>query len=174
MKHLMIDIETLDTKPSSVVLSIGAVLFDKDNICTQDNCYMELKLFPQLIKQRTISKETCQWWYKQPLSLKTQLKLDVEPFNALIKLNKYISENIEDINKLKVWGKGPNFDISIIESLMCDFDIPILWKFWNVRCVRTFIEYQKVPKLDFEGRQHNALDDALHQVKLIQYGLKKG
>ncbi len=31
MKHCMIDLETLDVKPTAVILSIGAVVFDPEN-----------------------------------------------------------------------------------------------------------------------------------------------
>jgi inhibitor of KinA sporulation pathway (predicted exonuclease) len=43
------------------------------------------------------------------------------------------------------------------------------WKFWNVRDVRTVVDIMKInPKeFIFNGIKHNALDDAVHQVKYM-------
>lgn len=171
MKHLMIDLETLDTKPGSVVLSIGAVIFTRNRIIGK--CYCVLTIFPQLMKGRTISEDTVNFWKDQ--SGKAQdLGQAFHPESNLGELNYFIQENGGDLDKLKVWGKGPHFDMSISESLLRDFDMDVLWKFWNVRDVRTFIDYVPNKKPKDQGVAHNALDDAIYQARIIQSGLKKG
>lgn len=74
----MIDIETLDTRPSAVVLSIGVVLFNRRNA---DVPFKELNLKfgkrefrdEQIMMGRTISKDTAQWWRGQDPEAKSCL-----------------------------------------------------------------------------------------------------
>ena len=64
--HAMIDLETLDTKPSCQILSLGAVKF---NALTNDEPHSELYIKPDIDQQdtagRTASDSTIEWWSKQ-------------------------------------------------------------------------------------------------------------
>lgn len=169
--HLMIDIETLDIIPTSIVLSVGAVLFNKNNIL--EEYYAPLNIFEQILKDRTMSQSTIDFWKKQNDEAKN-IGTSVNNVKTCLTILSDLVNNYEELEQVKVWGKGPHFDVSIIESLMRDFDVNIPWKFWNVRDVRTFMEYKNVRKPKDQGVAHNALDDAIYQAKIIQSGLKKG
>ena len=171
MRHLMIDLETLDTQPKSVILSIGAVIFTRTKLINE--YYGVTEVFPQIMKDRTISKDTVEFWKKQSVEAQDlgQGGLITDELSYFLDFVKTSGGNLND---LKVWGKGPHFDVSIIESLLRDFNMEPPWKFWNVRDVRTFIDYNKTKKLQMQGTAHNALADAIYQAKLIQSGLKKG
>ena len=56
MSHVMIDLETLDTKPSTKILSLGAVIFDPENGELGETFYRKLNSDLQL--SRTESKST--------------------------------------------------------------------------------------------------------------------
>ena len=60
---IMLDIETLDTSPSAIVLSIGAVKFN--SVGLGDTFYVRLDSDPQLALGRTQSEATLTWWAGQ-------------------------------------------------------------------------------------------------------------
>lgn len=71
--HLMIDLETLDTRPTAVVFQVGLVAF-RDVLFGEgpggDNVIMEERLLhvdilSQVIRGRTIDPETIKWWSQQ-------------------------------------------------------------------------------------------------------------
>ncbi len=61
---LMLDLETLDTKPGGTILAIGAVLFDRDTCwsCGNGMFYMEVNIASQLPFHATVSADTLDWW----------------------------------------------------------------------------------------------------------------
>jgi len=64
--HCMIDIESLDTSPYCVILTIGVVLFDPKG----DGIVEKLELRPTLEDQteqynRIINDDTIRWWSTQ-------------------------------------------------------------------------------------------------------------
>lgn len=172
-KHMMIDLETLDTSPSAVVSAIGAVIFDIENGKIEEKFYKVLSIDSQLKKGRTINESTLSWWFSQSKEASsiytTENKEDTDI--ALYDLIGFMFEH-SDINNLKVWGNGPSFDLSILESLMRTYNYQPPYSFRNIRCLRTFKEFVakdiEVPKV---GIHHNALDDCLYQINLVKAGL---
>ena len=67
MNHIMVDIETLDTVQSAVVLSIGAVAFDPHTKELGEKFYVEFTTDLQAQQRlgRTISADTVTWWMQQ-------------------------------------------------------------------------------------------------------------
>ena len=61
--HIMVDIETYDTKPTAVILSIGACVVTDPG----QNYYRELD--PTTQTYRTVSDSTKEWWAKQPMPI---------------------------------------------------------------------------------------------------------
>lgn len=66
--------------------------------------------------------------------------------------------------KCKVWGYGATFDPVLLEDAlrMCKMESP--WKYWDVRCLRTFCDENKAPLPKNTGVLHNAIDDAVRQT----------
>ena len=63
----MIDLETVDTKPTSKILSIGACIFDPNTDAIIDTFSINPDLIDQSYKWvRTESTSTPEWWLKQP------------------------------------------------------------------------------------------------------------
>ena len=64
---VMIDLETLDTSPTAVVLSLGAVAFDPYTHAHGATFYVEFTNFleQQTGVGRTISPSTMLWWMQQ-------------------------------------------------------------------------------------------------------------
>ena len=58
MTDLMIDLETLGTKPNSVIISIGAVFFDIEKKTLGSTFYLPLKVEDQVKRGRAMDIST--------------------------------------------------------------------------------------------------------------------
>lgn len=64
MKHVMVDLETLGTKPGSVILSIGAVTFDLDGSGRDGRTfYQRVNIQSCLDAGMTVDGDTVEWWF---------------------------------------------------------------------------------------------------------------
>lgn len=163
----MIDLETLDTETTAIILSIGACLFDIFTGEIIDEFYYVISIDDQVRMNRTISQSTLLWWMDQGNDATSAVfRRDIErtPLkSALYLLRQFIPE------RAKVWSNGSNFDISMLDNAYVDCESP--WNFWDIRDVRTIVDavdgFIDRSDIEFEGTPHNALDDAKHQAKYI-------
>lgn len=183
-KDIMVDLETLDNVASSVIVSIGAV---ESNLITGElgsKFYRVIKLENQ---KGTVNSETVEWWMKQSNEARdvfsTVGKLEIK--DALLAFSKWVHSLQASNEHIRLWGNGASFDNSILRQAFrmynCEFPI----EFWNDRDMRTIVGFY--PKQLQEswrrtnlrtGTHHNALDDAIHQVKycsdiLSELGVKE-
>ena len=74
---------------------------------------------------------------------------------------------------VQVWGNGATFDNVLLRNSYEKTMIACPWRYRNDRDVRTIVELGKAVgctpryEIPFEGAEHNALDDALHQIKYV-------
>jgi len=171
--HVMLDIETLDTKPSAVVASVGAVLFNSEEILEKK--LWNLHLDDQLTLGRTISGGTLAWWFDQDKAVQesTFLELVVDPKIVLRQLSTLCEG-------CKVWGNGASFDNVIVHSLAESYGMGSAkepWPYWNDRCFRTvtaLFDPRKKLRGDNDMR-HDALADAECQARwLMAVATEKG
>lgn len=164
MNHLMIDFETLDTKPTSVVLSLGLVLFNKYNILASN--YFEFEIAGQIENKRTMSADTIMWWLNQTNGRK--FTPPAEHYSTTLgKIIYWIETVYQSHGKAEnIWANDPDFDCAILEDLI---PLSIPYKYYHKRSLRTFVQYVgnnvKVPRT--EGQHHNALIDALDQTRYV-------
>lgn len=164
----MIDLETLDVLPSSIVISIGAVFFD--HLKTGkigEKFYGTLEIQDQLDKKRTISASTLKWWMNQPNEARLVFNEEsYSPSHALHLFYQWVKQRCIDSKDLKVWGNGASFDPVIMEDLFRSYSVTIPWYFTGIRDLRTFKEYvannAKLPK-----PAHHALKDAIAQAQYM-------
>lgn len=163
--HVMLDLETLGLNQQAVIISIGMVLFNENDIL--DTFYTEVDKDSQ--PQRTQDPACIEWWHKQSDEAKAVLtsKNSVHPLVAIDRINDFLANNNVDITTLKVWGNGSDFDNIILSDFFDDYHA-IGWHFKNNRCFRTIKSLFEVDKPDRMGVYHNALDDAIHQVQHLQ------
>lgn len=167
MKHCMADNETLGTRATSVILSIGAVKFDLDSDeIDNDGFYASLSIDDQLAHGRTIDESTLVWWMAQD---KAAQRVFVEPKqtleSALVSLIDWLGHN-----KRFMWSNGADFDLPMLTHAFASYGLVTPWEFWNSRCVRT---YRSLPgaKNVFKVEPlvaHNALHDAVAQARHMQ------
>ena len=170
--HVMCDFETLDTTPSSVVLSIGLVEFFPETQSLGREFYASFELQEQLSRGRTISESTLFWWMGQNQEARQ------EAFKESNRLP--VAEVLTDVNlfldqcprRPLIWGNGASFDNSILSHLYAQWGIDQAYHFTSDRCYRTLRAL--VPGIKLErpyGVAHHALDDAknqaLHAVVLL-------
>lgn len=175
MNHLMIDIETLGTKPGAAVVSIGAAFFDLISGEVGATFYKAIDL--ELSENGEIDPGTVKWWMRQSDEARAVFS-DAEAIpsdDALRNLAWFIAANRSG-KKLCVWGNGCTFDNVILDACFRSHGIERPWGNYDDRDVRTIVELGRAilginPKSDipFDGNQHNALDDVLHQVKYVSH-----
>lgn len=168
--HCMVDIETLDTTATAVIVSIGAVLFDPyDADAPMDPFYVVLDMHEQLRAGRTASASTISWWMKQSDAARSVFQ---QPTTAFITGMSAFSRFANRV--LGVWGNGSDFDNAILANAVDTAQIDG-WRYGRNRCFRTLKNLGKTR--DFvepvrKGTHHNALDDAIYQAEYLQAVVK--
>lgn len=169
MKHIMCDLETFDTKPSALVVSIGAVRFDPALGTIGEKFYRVLDLQTQSDRGRTTSESTKNWWAQQSDDARAVLSAPkTDSLVALADFYDFVAGEGCD----GFWGNGATFDNVIMDSLYDTFGLKPPWPFWAHRCYRTIkaLYVNAHPKgylPPFKGTKHNALADAEHQAECL-------
>lgn len=169
-KHIMVDIETMGTRPMAPVLSIGAVVFSEKGGLLGD-FYEECSMSSAFVGARP-SVSTIQWWMKQADG--PRLKLANAKGTHSEMLNGF-SKWVLDVDGLcGVWGNGAAFDNVLLKEAFMREKIECPWPFWADRCYRTVKSMFNEP-FDRVGDHHNALDDAKTQAThLLSISAKHG
>lgn len=176
MSHVMLDLETLDTASSAVILSIGAVWFDErglhGNESGADEFYRVLPIDEQIAKGRTTSPDTIEFWSQQDPETRHALEAHAKTpvLDALLGLEVFLLRRSLD----GVWGNGADFDNALISSLATSFGTHVPWKHRHNRCYRTLRAlFPDIEMPEVEGIQHHALDDAkaqaMHAANLLAF-----
>lgn len=179
MRAISLDIETLDTTASAVVLSIGAVVVTPTGI--QKEFYATLRMKEQLESGRTIGAYTLGFWLNQPKEVQDATFAEegsVIPVLTALRMWAACNESQSD-NPVPVYVKGPQFDAAIIDHLAdtAGVERPIHYRRW--RDLRTLEEMLRWAGQGYHLDQvkadrknnHNALDDAREQGEIIRYAM---
>jgi hypothetical protein len=165
--HGVIDLETVDVKPSATILSLGAVKFNPfDTSEPYSELYLKINIDDQDQLGRTVSDSTIKWWSEQDPAIMEEAfdqtgSVSVE--FALQQLNKWI------VGIDELWGHGYGFDITILEDMYRSIGKPIPWQFWQISDSRTITKRMPAdPRKSMQTDLHNALADAYFQAKSIQ------
>ena len=175
--HVMIDLETLDNKPTSAIVSIGAVKFDPKFGKLGDTFYRVVEI-ESALKFGTASGSTIKWWMKQSDAARdvfnmTTLENVSDLPTALRDFSDWLARTGQDFD-YKVWGNGASFDNTILRHAYEQTGIPAPWQFWNDRCYRTFKGmWPQIKMTKRTGTHHNALDDAISQADHLSEILRK-
>lgn len=173
---LMIDLETLDTSPNCVILSIGIVTFDPKGEDIVEHWELKPTIEDQTeIHNRIINDDTLRWWSEQsPAALE-------EAFTENGRIS--FRECMEQLYKIgwqkrAVWSHGASFDVVACETAMrqtlTEYPNPIPWSFWTVRDTRTLYEIAGVSLKDGGyTTTHKAVEDAERQALIVQKAYRK-
>ncbi len=166
MKHIMVDLETLGTIASAVILSIGAVKFDLESNRIDDaGFYASTSIESNLDLGRRIQEDTLLWWLKQEAAAQQVFH---EPKTTLPQALSDLRDWIGD-GDYEIWSNGADFDIPMLAHAYNQVGIELPWKFWNSRCFRTYKNLPGARNIRVQtGVKHNALSDAVSQAQTIQ------
>lgn len=169
MQDISIDIETLSTRFDAAILSIGAVAFDRNTGEIGEKLYVEVDV-ADAIAHGHVAGSTLEWWMQQ--SERARQLFGAPGKSHLAVVLDQLSTFVTQRQGAKVWGNGATFDITILEHAYARMSKPVPWKFWDIRDMRTIVEAATKVGLDkhsvpFEGTAHNAVDDAIHQARVI-------
>jgi len=198
MGCFMVDIETLGTESTSVVLSAALIHFDfspddyrqkygQDLVdvytgFAQSACFVKFDAEEQKKKySRTVDKDTLVWWNKQSQIARdyamNPTASDLSVHDGFNKMRKYIDEN-GGSNQI-FWCRG-TLDQMALDSLAHAADIPPLARYNKWRDVRTAIDiladdakdgYCSIPgfKSDLHVIKHIPQNDCANDILMLLY-----
>lgn len=167
---VMFDLETLDVKPSAVILSLGAVKFDprqKGVDPDAEKLSIRISVDEQSLMGRTVSESTLAWWSQQSKEAQDAAFGDegrIPLVEAVDQFHKFVW------NSERVWSQG-SFDVNIMEHLYTALERPYAWQYWQVRDSRTLFDFID-GNLD-RTKHHDAVEDAIAQAEGVQRALRK-
>lgn len=168
--EVMIDLETLNTVSNSVILSIGAVKFNRDGYIEDEAYYSAIALDHHQMGVRSISGDTLKWWMKQGTETQAVFQ-DKGAKPAPDVMHEFLEWLGPNAGSMMYWSNGADFDIPMVRHMMDQVGVVCPWPFWNHRCFRTMKSEwpgSAVPKPAAPKIAHNALDDAYAQAKHLQ------
>lgn len=167
MTHVMIDLETMDTRPSAAIVSIGAVSFDRE-IGIKSTFYSVVDLKSSMRCGGTVGPDTVLWWMQQSDQAREALSLESQNLSAALQSFAQWLSDIENVEG--VWGNPAAFDNVILRESYFRLDQNPPWDWRKDRCLRTLKKEMNLKPTEdyifreFIGVEHNALDDAQHQA----------
>ncbi|WP_437918957.1 3'-5' exonuclease [Sphingobacterium sp. LRF_L2] len=167
----MIDIETLGTRPYSVILTVAAVRFDSKTGIVGDTFYDRISVKNSLENEFVTDADTLKWWGTQPSETMREAfcgESSVE--NAMVGLMDFVGDNSDT----RVWANSPSFDLSLIRNACERLLIHVQWNYGQERDVRTLSNLNPEIRytVPFVGNKHDALADCRHQIKYLVATLK--
>ena len=165
MVHVMIDLETLSTRPDAVVLTLGGIKFDPyTDQAPHDPLYFRVDVDSQTALGRHVMDDTLNWWATQPKEIAEDALGEGDRIS--------LAEFTQKLNKWCVgtdifWCQGPLFDYAILQNLYAQLNQPCPWNYWQIRDSRTLFSLYKENETS-KPDAHNALADCDYQAKKVQ------
>lgn len=175
-RHIIIDNETLDTTPSAVLLTIGAVAVEiEDGKATVlSRWYRRIDYLHEAQQGRTTSDDTVDWWHSSNTSAgacihafsnigkhRIPLWLAMHSLQAWLQLNPY-----------PIWGNGSDFDNAQLQHAFNQHGLR--WPYWRNRCLRStrglvteLYPATPLPSFPPDKIKHHALHDAEHEADVL-------
>jgi exodeoxyribonuclease VIII len=173
MNDFSIDLETLGTRCTAPILSIGVQQFDIDTGKLGATLYSEVDI-DSAIRAGRVQADTLAWWVTQNKNAQRVFAHNDQKMHLATALAELTTWMRGKSMAPAVWGNGATFDIAILEYAYDHGAVGLKepWHFMKVRDLRTLIDTaQRLADFDKStvlkvGVSHNALDDATYQAKL--------
>jgi len=176
--NVSLDIETLSIRPGGVILTIGAVEFNRGGVGVDEGFYVRIDLEDSVNNHNmTIDVDTLRWWLgldaselaelvegpaDDPMSNPYPLPLALRSLAAWLK-------NLKSPEKpdILIWTRG-SMDTHMLAEAYRRIGDQIPWEFYNERDQRTISRSYKgdvvIKKRPDGKKKHNAYYDAIHQA----------
>lgn len=171
--NIMLDLETLSTRPNAAIVSIGAVKFDNAGI-QGDPFHICVSAASNEPFGRDIQASTVVWWMGQSEEARNVLLTSAKDLPEVL----FLFAAWVGTDCTGMWGNGAAFDNVVLASAYEALDRPGKhlvtkrpWSFRVDRCYRTLLSFasearraQLWVKHSVGIVSHNALDDAKRQA----------
>lgn len=164
--EVMIDLETMGTRPDAAPVAIGAVKFDPLGEPGSMACapfYRSIDLDSCLEVGLTVGGDTVRWWLGQSAEARAALKFDTRLDFAL-----QIFRHWFGFEPLPVWGNGAAFDCVILRTAFERCRVAAPWGFRDERCYRTIAAEHPEVARPSPAVAHHAAHDAAAQAAHLQ------
>jgi len=158
-ERVMVDIETMGTERGAAIVSIGAVRFTTSGF--DETFHRSISLKSCQDAGLTVDAETLEWWLTQNSEAKEQL-VGGDSLRAVLH---GFSEWYDGADE--IWANSPSFDCELLEAAYDAVGLEEPWEFWEERDVRTVKSLPIANEREHRGVEHDALDDAVHQARVV-------
>ncbi|WP_314439454.1 3'-5' exonuclease [Massilia timonae] len=168
MSDVMIDTETLGTRPGAAILSIGAVMFAPDGL--GESFYAPIDLSSCAAAGLAIDPATVLWWMQQSDEARAAaFPADAAPLQQVLLAFQawFVAQEAR-----YPWCHGATFDVPLLDAAFKACGLTAPWEFWNVRDTRTLYDVAGVKVDRKSGTHHHALDDAINQADAAARALR--
>lgn len=161
--QIMLDLETLGTKPGCVILSIGACKFDLETGTVGDNFHVRVDAESCEAYGLKVDAGTALWWMapeREAARANLLSHQSVDLASALWGFHTWVGAD-----SMPIWGNGASFDNVVLRAAYEAARMPVPWMYYHDRCYRTMkAHFGHRATLTRIGEHHNALDDARTQA----------
>jgi len=167
--HIMQDIETLGTRPGSVVMSCALVRFSDEAHVT-----VNLSIPEQQALGLEVDPATSAWWTKQAAEHPIAWQRATENPLPLVAGLQYIGQWLEWAGRDRlIWAHGATFDPVLLTEVYRRAGVKCPWDYWAVRDTRTLYDLAGVNPKDFAiPPPHVAVNDAIGQTRAANEALR--
>jgi DNA polymerase III epsilon subunit-like protein len=174
MFDVMVDLETTGLRPDrTAILQIAAVKFDYERETIDHGFFVRSLRVPP---HRHWDESTRDWWGKRSTTYREIVARAENPSEVMQDFADWAGYNHPQT--LRFWAKPISFDHAFVESYFNDYGIhspfdyrhTVDMKSWMSGMLHGWTRNQindELKKLPFEGVEHNALYDVLHQIKEV-------
>jgi len=168
--HIMVDIETLGTRPGACVLAAAFVRFSDEA-----HCSLNLSLPDQEALNLEKDESTLAWWRDQEAKHPGAWAAATHNAQSLAQALPYFAQWLNwarGTDDLQLWCHGATFDAPLLFELYRRQGTPCPWQFWQVRDTRTLYDLALIRKEDYAvSPPHVALNDAIGQTRAANAAL---
>lgn len=166
--HIMLDLETLSTRPGGIVLAAAFVRFSDEahttlNLSIPDQERLGLEKDP----------DTVAWWHDQEQKHPgAWAAATANPTPLVPALNHFAAWLQWAGPDPLIWCHGATFDAPLLGEVYRRAGVPVPWTWWNVRDTRTLYDLAGINNRDYSvPPPHVALNDAIGQTRAANAAL---
>lgn len=155
--HLMIDLETLGLRESSMILQVGCCLFNLNEIYDTLKMDIDIELYDDRF---SVDAATIRWWMKAREDC--PINGSLHPSHIPSRINNFIGGR-----NVYLWSKSTIIDVSILKYYYRVYGFEWLFDFRKIHEVRTLEFFDAGEGIDYGGQKHDALNDAIKQSEYV-------
>lgn len=174
MKHLMIEIESMDDKPTAAVTAIAAIFFNPETGEVGKTFYRRISLDDAMSNGGTVSAAAIKWWLQKPSEERDQLLYDdcQDIEFAVCDFYDFVNKNMTPL-ATKLWCGCPSMHGNILRHVL-DKYTGMSFEYGNEHSVVTMVELAKALGLNMDAIipytfTRNAYNHAIHNIKIVSY-----